>query len=251
MKPLVTGAVSFVVGAAASAGVLASSNVTPGNLDKAAVESIVHDYIIANPDVIVESVQKWQQGNSNKQSEAAKEAVKKEQKALLNDSKDGAHGPKNADVTVVEFFDYNCPACHMMFKGIDELAHKDKKVRIVFKELPIFGQQSEENSRVGLAVVGLAPEKYFEFHEKMMGGEGRKTPEQAIKYAVELGLKEEDVKNEMQKEYINAKINANHELAEKLGVSGTPALVVGEQLVPSAVDYPSLKSMVENERKGK
>jgi len=252
MKPIAIGALSFILGAAGGAAVMASSDAAPtGAVNKAEIETIVHDYIMANPQVLVDSVQKLQQAETTRQSEEAKTEIKNAHDAIFNDAKDGHTGPANADVVVVEFFDYNCPACKMMFKGLDELAHKDKNVRIVFKELPIFGPSSEENSRVGIAVSALAPEKYFAFHEKVMGSEGRISSEQAIIFAKELGIDEAKLKDEMQKDYVNEKISANHALAEKLNVSGTPAIIVGDELIPSAMDYASLKKLVDDARKKK
>lgn len=247
MKSSTTGIISFVVGAAISAGVMAASQ-TAGSADRAEVERIVEAYIRNNPEVIVESVQNWQEGAQNRQSESAKAEIVKSHKEIFEAKHDGYTGPADADVKVVEFFDYNCPACRMMFKGLDELAHKDKNVRIIFKELPIFGEQSNENSRVGIAVAALAPEKYLEFHEKMMQVEGRITPAQAIGFATSLGIKEETLKDEMQKTYVNEKLNDNHELAEKLGINGTPALIIGDTIIPSAINYDALKKQVDAAR---
>lgn len=255
MKPAILGVVSFVAGAAISAAVFASgaTATTPATAasaaDKEAVEKIVHDYIMKNPDVIVESVKKWQEGEQERQLEAAKDVIKKNHDAIYNDKTDAYGGNPKGDVVVVEFFDYNCPACKMMFKGLDELVKKDSNVKVVFKEMPIFGEQSNKNSAVGLAIAELAPEKYFAFHEGMMAHEGRITPEQAIKIGVSLGIKEADIKKTMEKESITKKIQETHLLANELQVRGTPAVIIGDKLIPSAVDYNSLKQIIEEERK--
>jgi protein-disulfide isomerase len=244
---------SFALGAAASAAVFATGSLPIGSAsapkDKEAIEAIIHDYILAHPDVIVDSVKKWQEGESSRQASAAKDTIVKKHDAIFNDKMDAIAGNPSGDITVVEFFDYNCPACKMMFKGLDELVKKDSNVKVVFKEMPIFGDVSNKNSAVGLAVASLASEKYFAFHEGMMAHEGRITPEDAIKIAVALGLKEEDIKKEMAKESITKKIADNHTLANSLGVRGTPALVIGDSLIPSAIAYDALKSAVEAERK--
>ncbi len=246
MKPIALGITSFVAGAAISAAVLASGT-APAN--KKAIEAIVHDYIMENPSVIVESVKKWQEGESGRQAEAAKDKIKELHSEIYDDKNDAYGGNPKGDVTVVEFFDYNCPACKMMFKGLDELVKKDSNVRIVFKEMPIFGEQSDKNSAIGLAVAKLAPEKYFEFHEAMMATQGRITPESALKIAVGLGLSEDEIAKEAEKDYIREHIQNTHKLADKLGVRGTPALVIHDTLIPSAIDYNALKAEVETARK--
>lgn len=252
MKPAFIGIGSFVAGAAISAAVLASSTTSKTGapaLDKPAIEAIVHDYIMAHPETIVDSVKKWQEGESSRQAEAAQQSIKDKHSEIFGDKTDAYGGNLNGDVVIVEFFDYNCPACKMMFKGLDELVKKDKNVKVIFKEMPIFGDQSNKNSAIGLAVAELAPEKYFAFHEGMMGHEGRITPEQAIKIAVGLGLKESDVKETAARKSINDKIQANHALADALGVRGTPALVIDDKLIPSAISYDVLKEQVETVRK--
>ena len=247
MKPAIVGITGLVAGAAISAAVFASG--TPATADKAAIEAIIHDYIVAHPDVIVDSVKKWQESAGDRQAEAAKSTIKDKHDAIFNDKADAYAGNPKGDVVVVEFFDYNCPACKMMFQGLDELIKKDKNVKVIFKEMPIFGEQSNKNSAVGLAVANLAPEKYLAFHEGVMKSEGRITPEQAIKVAVGLGLKEEDIKTEMESEAITKKIQETHILADSLGVRGTPALIIGDTLIPSAIGYDALKTQVEAQRK--
>lgn len=249
MKPAILGVVSFVAGAAISAAVLASSNASAPAADKETIEKIVHDYIMANPEVIVESVKKWQDGEQERQLESAKDIIKEKHDAIYNDKTDAYGGNPKGDVVIVEFFDYNCPACKMMFKGLDELVKKDSNVKVIFKEMPIFGEQSNQNSAVGLAVAELAPEKYFAFHEGMMAHEGRISPEQSIRIAVGLGLKEDEIRKTMEKESVAKKIQETHLLANDLQIRGTPALVIGDKLIPSAVDYNSLKQLVEGERK--
>ncbi len=250
MKPALLGISAFVAGAAISATVLASGKTeTGGTLNKAEVETIVHEYIMANPKVILDSVEKWQRGETDRQAEAAKDQIKDRHDEIFNDKIDGYGGNTKGDITIVEFFDYNCPACKMMFKGLDELIKKDDNVKVIFKEMPIFGPQSEQNSLVGLAVASLAPEKYLAFHEGVMGKEGRITSDEAIKIAVGLGLKEDAIREEMKNEALVKQIQKNHALADSLNVRGTPAIVIGNKLIPSAMGYEALKTLVEEERK--
>lgn len=247
MKPAILGVVSFAAGAAISAAVFASGTTTA--TDKQAIETIIRDYIQEHPQEIVDSVKKWQMGESDRQMEAAKGKVQEKHAQLYEDKSDAYGGNPDADLVIVEFFDYNCPACKMMFQGLDKLVKTDKNVKVIFKEMPIFGDQSNQNSGIGLAVAKLAPEKYFAFHEGMMSHEGRIAPADAIKIAVGLGLKEEDIRKEAESEAVKDKINANHDLANELNIRGTPAIVIKDVLIPSAMGFNELKAKVDEARK--
>ncbi|MBN8542871.1 MAG: thioredoxin domain-containing protein [Alphaproteobacteria bacterium] len=209
-------------------------------------DETIKAYLMANPSVIMDSVQKWQEDQRKAKTADATEALKdpEVQKALYENPNSPFIGSKDAKAVIVEFFDYNCPACKMAFKAIDELAKKDKDVKVIFKEFPIFGPVSETNSKIGLAVHALAPEKYFEFHSKMMGFEGRADEATALKFAAEVGLKEADVKAEIAKPEYQEKIETVRQLGTKIGVQGTPSLVIGNEFVPHALDFAGLEAKV-------
>lgn len=238
-QTLIAAVVAAIVGAGSAT--LVGQQDAGGSSDDA-----IKNYIMANPQVIMDSVQKWQEDQRKQKLAGASEALKDEavKKALYENPNSPAVGNLEAKATVVEFFDYNCPACKMAFKAIDELLQKDKNVKVIFKEFPIFGPVSDTNSKIGLAVHKLAPEKYFDFHKKMMSMEGRADEATALKFAGEVGLKEADVKAEIAKPEYEEMIGKLRELGTKLGIQGTPSLVIGEELVPHALDYNGLEAKV-------
>lgn len=235
--------IAAVVAAIVGAG---SSFLVTQNAGGGASDDTIKNYIMANPQVIMESVNKWQEEQRNQRVAGASEALKDAdvQKALYEDGYSAVIGNADAKVTVVEFFDYNCPACKMAFKAIEELHSKDKDVKIIFKEYPIFGPVSDTNSKIGLAVNKLAPGKYFDFHKKMMTLEGRADEATAIKFATEVGVKEAALKAEIAKPEYNEYLAKERELGGKLGIQGTPSLVIGDELVPYALDYNGLEAKV-------
>lgn len=237
-QTLITAVVAAIIGAS-SAHFLPQQ--TAGNSDES-----IKAYLLANPNVIMESVQKWQEDQRKQKTSGASEALKNPeiQKALYENPNSPFIGPKDAKIVIVEFFDYNCPACKAAFKALDALAKKDKDMKIIFKEFPIFGPVSDTNSKIGLAIHALAPEKYFEFHTKMMRVEGRADEAMALKFAGEIGLKEADVKAEIAKPEYQDKIDTVRQLGTIIGVQGTPSLVIGNEFVPHALDFEGLEARI-------
>lgn len=209
-----------------------------------AVKQIVRDTIMAEPKLILDSVQKFQQDEQKRAMQGANDMLKDPeiQKALYEDPNAAVAGNKDAKRTVVEFFDYNCGVCKMMFKTLDELLKKDKDVRVIFHEYPIFGPVSDTNSKLGFAVWRLYPEKYFEFHSKVMTHEGRVDDKVILAIVTGLGMSADKVKAESEKKEIADLLSASRELGTKLNIRGTPSLVIGDELVPHAVDLKELES---------
>lgn len=237
-------ALGGVVVASTNAPILGTSS--QGGLDKAAVEQIVRDTIANEPKLLIDSLQKYTEGQRKAQTDDASAVLK--DKALRDQIVNYPHaaftGPKDSDRVVVEFFDYNCPACKFMFKSIETLVAKDKTVKVVFREYPIFGPVSEANSRIGVAIANLYPDKYYAFHTKMMGHEGRTDEATTLGYAKELGMDIEKLKTEAAKKETQAVLDDGRALGEKLKIQGTPTLVIGDQLVPHALSFEELEKAV-------
>lgn len=214
-----------------------------GNLDSEGVKKIVRQTISEEPKLIMDSVQKYQEDMRKKSQESASEALKDSAvRAAVYDTKNvGIYGPKNGKRVVVQFFDYNCPACKAQHRALAEVVAKDKNVTILFREYPIFGPVSETNSRLGLAVARLAPEKYYGFYEKMMAFKGHAEEKDAVKMIEQLGLDVEAVKAEAAKPEINSILEKNRQMGDKLQIQGTPTLVIGNEVIPHALGPDDLE----------
>lgn len=241
--------IGLLVGTALGGSVIAATGapVTSGGAtDNEAIKKIVREVIDQEPKLILDSVQKFQIEQQKQQTASASEALKDPaiHEKLYNNPDFASVGPKDAKRTVVEFFDYNCPVCKSQFKSLDALVKKDKSVRVVFVEFPIFGPVSDTNSKLGLAVNRLYPDKYFAFHEMMMGvpGHGPGNNEPTLKFIKELGMDVEKVKAESEKKEVADILIANRELGDKLQVRGTPLLVIGDEIIPHAIDMAELES---------
>ena len=160
----------LLIGTALGGAVVASTG-EPGTggsgLSRDDIKAIVRETISEEPTLIISSVQKYQEGERSKAQQSANDALKdKALRAEVFDAKTAGVYGTNEKRTIVQFFDYNCPACKMQHQALNTLLAKDKDIRIIFREYPIFGPTSDENSRLGLAVARLAPEKYYDFYEK-------------------------------------------------------------------------------------
>ncbi|MBU6140278.1 MAG: DsbA family protein [Proteobacteria bacterium] len=216
------------------------------------VEKVVAKWIEANPHIVIQSV-------NNMQKKAAEDRLKNSQKNIVtkkdeifNDATSANYSPEGYDVELVEFFDYACGYCKKAQATVDELLKSDKKIKIIYKEFPILGQPSLEMSQVSIAVNMAYPESYKKFHDALM-----KTNERgkaaALKAVKSVGLNsakvEEILKN--QKDKIDSVIQANLALGNSVGINGTPGFIIGEELIPGALDLPSLKQKVSAVRASK
>jgi protein-disulfide isomerase len=217
-----------------------SDPVTKGELG-----ALVKEYLVKNPEVIVEAVAEYQKGMQAKSTEESKKAVAANKQAIYDNPFIPSVGDKNAKVAVVEFFDYNCSACKFAFKAIDAaMKGEHKDVRFIFMEYPIFGEQSVRIAKIGLSIYALAPEKYYDFHSHMMEHKGSVTVEEALTYAEKIGVKRADIEKEMAKPKYEEIHKANAELGEKLKVSGTPFMIIGDEVVPHALDAAGLNDYI-------
>ncbi len=216
--------------------------------DKAEIEKIVRDYLISNPEILIEV---------QKALEAKQESLRAANQAkTLTDMKDRIYasdhqveiGSKDAPITIVEFYDYNCGFCQRALEDMNKFVAADKDVRFILKEFPVLGEPSLEAHRVSLAFNRLMPEKAAQFHTELLGSQGRKDGEVAMALAVKLGADEATMKAEMEKPEIMTAIREVYELADGLGITGTPSYVIGDQVVFGAVGYDQLNTRVANIR---
>jgi protein-disulfide isomerase len=238
--------IGLLAGTALGGSVVAATGSSAGSLggDAENVKKIVREVIMAEPKLIMESVQKFQIDQQKQQAANASEALKDKaiRELVYNDPNAAHHGPKDSKRVVAEFFDYNCGACKMMFKSIDELVKKDKDVRVVFHEYPIFGPVSDANSKLGFAVNRLYEDKYYEFHTKLMTHQGRVDEKIILDYAKELGMDPEKLKAEAAKKEVADLLVAARELGAKLNIQGTPTLAIGDEIVPHGMSYEDLEA---------
>jgi protein-disulfide isomerase len=212
-----------------------------------AIQRVIHDYLMQHPEVILDAVESMEQKRHDEAQAAAKSTIAQRQDELLHDPGSPVAGNPKGDVTIVEFFDYRCPYCKQMEPSLAQLLKEDGKLRYVYKEFPILGPDSVVATRAALAA--RKQNKYQELHDALMRARGTLDEATVLKIAADTGLDTRRLKADMGSSDVEAVIDRNKDLARALGVSGTPGFIVGTQLVPGAVDLPTLKKLVAEARK--
>ncbi|RMH48564.1 MAG: DsbA family protein [Alphaproteobacteria bacterium] len=210
------------------------------------IKALVLEAIRENPDIVMEAVEILRKRDADAQAAQAEEALRAHGKALFADPNAPVIGNPDGDVTVVEFFDYNCPYCKRVYKDVDTLIELDDGVRVVFREWPILGPGSEFAARAALAAREQG--KYAEFHDAMMSFEGRAAEPTVLKVARDVGLDIDRLKADMQAPEVDAHIAQSMALAQALGFNGTPSFVIGERLVPGVISIDQMQSLVAEAR---
>ncbi len=218
-------------------------------LDKAQIETIIREYLLTNPELLGQ-MQKAFETKQLAQQAALQEKTLKDQSDIIFSSKYQVEiGNKDAKFKVVEFFDYNCPFCQRAMIDMERILAEDDDVKFVIKEWPVLGKESYEAHIVSLAFTTLMPEKYEEFHTKLLGMKGRKGEPDALRIALELGVDENALRAEMKKPYILENLREVNSIATDLGITGTPSYVIGNEVVFGAVGYDQLTARIAELKK--
>jgi protein-disulfide isomerase len=214
-----------------------------------AIEAIVRDYLIRNPEVMLEVLEAAKDKiSSDAQAQRAKTLVERRQEIFEDPNAPVAGNPKG-DVTLVEFFDYRCPYCKQVTPAIDALLAEDKKLRVVYKEFPVLGPDSTTAARAALAAHKQG--KYEALHRALMGTKGQINEAAIYGAAKSVGIDVERLKRDMEAPEIDSSLQANRQLATALDIRGTPGFVIGDEIVPGAVSVDALRQMIATARSEK
>ncbi|HVJ40689.1 MAG TPA: DsbA family protein [Dongiaceae bacterium] len=215
-------------------------------LDAQTLGPIIEQYMLDHPELLARVAAKLQE----KQEAAAKADTKivlaSLKQDLLNDPAAPVLGNPQGDVTVVEFFDYKCPYCKRVADDVSRLIVDDPKVRVVFKEFPILGPDSQIAALGGLAANRQG--KYGAFHKAAMEHRGAFTEENVLDIARTAGLDVARFQADLKDDSFRDELKKNEELAQKLSIDGTPAFIIGQEKVPGAIGYDDMKKLVEAAR---
>lgn len=232
---------------AASLALPAVAQTAPGP-DRAAIEKIVREYIVANPEILVEAMAELERRQDAQRQAAAKAALVERRAELLSDPVTPPGGNPQGDVTIVEFFDYHCGYCKQVHPTVKAVVAADRNVRVVYKELPILSESSRVAALGALAAARQG--KYPEMHAALMETRGEITRERLMAVARDLRLDATRLERDMADPALAARIEANLSLARALGVTGTPAFVIGNRVVPGAIDAETMRKAIADARRG-
>ena len=205
---------------------------TGNGIDRAQIESIVREYLLANPEILVDVQRELERRAEEQRAEFAKVALAQNADEVFRSPASPSLGNVDGDVTVVEFFDYNCGFCRRAIGSIGELIEQDRNVKVVFKEMPIFGEESEEAARAAIAAGKQG--KYWDMHRELLEQPGRANKQKALAIAKALGLDVAKLEQDMELPEVRREITQVQQLGQKMGIQGTPHFIIGNQTIPGA-----------------
>jgi protein-disulfide isomerase len=209
-----------------------------------AIESIIHDYLTNNPDALIHALQAAKAKLERDADAKTAELIANHHREIYDDPQTPLGGNPQGKVSLVEFFDYRCPYCKETQPALEQLLAGNTRVRMVYKELPILGQVSVTAAQVALAAERQG--KYEAFHRAMMAARGNITDATVSQVARSVGLDMHRLERDVKAPEIAKAIDSNLKLADALEINGTPAFVIGDRMIPGAVDLTKLQQLVAN-----
>jgi protein-disulfide isomerase len=214
----------------------------------ASIEETVRNFLLTRPEIMREVFQALEDKEQLAKEEQLKAFIAESADELYGGTEGLILGNPDGDVTLVEFFDYNCAYCKRALSDMTALIQTDSNLRIVMKEFPILSPGSMEAAKVSLAVARQGKGRYQEFHTQLLGSPGTANATKALRLADELGLDMVQLKADLESPEIDAEIKKTMSMAQTIGIQGTPAYVIGTDLIPGAVGLENLRAKIKEVR---
>ncbi|GJM02288.1 MAG: outer membrane protein [Rhodomicrobium sp.] len=215
--------------------------------EKAAIKDVVKEYLLENPGIIREALEELERRTAEEERNRQQKLISENKDLLVNPEYSHVAGNKDGDVTVIEFFDYNCPYCRQSLKDIVKLMENDKNVKIVLKEYPILGEASKVASLAALA--SRKQGKYMEYHTALLSAKGRINKSSIISIAKKVGLDIDQLEKDMVSKEVENELQKNIDVGIKLGINGTPTFIFNDRVVPQVLPYEAMQQVIAKLRK--
>lgn len=211
------------------------------------VKRLVRSYLLDNPEVILEAIEILQQREQAVKQASEGEALSHLSDELIGQEGDPVGGNPNGNITLVEFFDYNCGYCKRANSTVQALIKDNPDLRIVYKEFPILSETSVTAARAALAINALYPEQYETFHRSLLVIRGSLGSDEDVwKQVARLDVDIDRVRAESKKGWVQDTLARNHELARKLNITGTPTFIVGNSVLRGAFPQEDIQQAIED-----
>lgn len=217
---------------------------------KSEIETIIKNYIMKNPEILRDAIDELENRAKAAEADARNKLVSDTQGPLYTSPYQAVIGNPNGKLTLIEFFDYNCGYCKKMLPDIARLITSEPDLRIILRDYPILSDASVEAAQVAAAVRNqFKGEKFWEFHQKLLGSHGPVGKAQALAVAQALGADMDKIGKDMEAPSVKEGLDESDRLGRDLALNGTPSYVVGDEIVVGAVGYDALKAKLDNVRK--
>jgi protein-disulfide isomerase len=226
----------------------AAAPALPAGIDQSEIEAIIRAYLLEHPEVVVEALKAFDEKRAAAEEARAREMISALSDQLYDNPLSPVGGNPNGDVTIVEFFDYNCPYCKRVTPDLKSLVDSDGEIRLVYKEWPILSPESEIAARAALAAYQQDSGAYQKLHDAMMAQRGKLDRDIVLALAASAGLNIERLETDMTSSQVEAELEHVRRLAEQIGINGTPAFLIGRTLVPGAISFEQMQKLVDAAR---
>lgn len=210
------------------------------------IGEIVKKYLLANPEILRDAFVELERRENAAKEKLAQKGISDNADILYQSKLSFVAGNPKGDISMVEFFDYNCGFCKRAFGDVLSILESDKNLRLVVKEFPILGPGSVFASRAAIAAKEQG--KYWDLHVALMQARGSLDEAKVISIAEKIGLDVKKLRTDMENPRVNAEIEETYKLANKLGVNGTPAFIIDDKLIPGALGLQALQQQVASVR---
>jgi protein-disulfide isomerase len=243
---LTAAALLIAVGAAAPAGAQSFNDAQRGE-----IERIIKDYLVGHPEVLQEVLSELEKRQNAAELEKQIAGVRQHKEVLFNSAHQVTLGNPKGDVTMVEFFDYNCGYCKRALGDMLQLLDTDPNLRVVLKEYPVLGPGSLEAAQVAVAarMQDHTGKKYLDFHRRLLGGHGPADKARALAAAKEAGFDMARIEKDLKSDEVSETLQENMKVADAIGLNGTPSYIIGSDVVVGAQGYDVLKEKVAAARR--
>jgi protein-disulfide isomerase len=247
-RALLIGAFVSFTGAFCLAGPAAADEFTPAQ--KTEIETIFKDYLLKNPEILREAIGELEKREKAAEAEARNKVVGDPQSPLYTSTHQAIIGNPDGKITLIEFFDYNCGYCKKALSDLSRLLKENPDLRVILRDFPILSEGSVEAAKIEEGVrLQLKGDKFWEFHQKLLGSRGPVGGAQALAIAKEAGADMDKLQKDAAAPTAKDGIDEADKLGRTLAVTGTPSYVIGDEVVIGAVGYDALKAKVDNVRK--
>jgi protein-disulfide isomerase len=234
----------FAMAEMTSQSVPEQTNNTENYITRDEFGNMVREYLTTNPQIMLEVQEALEEQQQQDQLLAQQKALNEKEEKIFRSEHQVEIGNENASITIVEFYDYNCGYCQRALADMTRFVEEDPSVRFILKEFPVLGEPSLEAHRVSIAFSRQYPEQAGDFHIALLKADGRKDGRIAMDLAVQMGADRDRLESELDAPYVMEAIRESYELADSLGITGTPSYVVGDEVVFGAVGFSSLNQKV-------
>lgn len=225
---------------------LAALTARADNLTEDDVKNLVRSYLLENPEVIMEAITILQQREEAAKRSQEGQALSQLNAQLTRQEHDPVGGNPDGDITLVEFFDYNCGYCKRVNSTLQALIADNPNLRVVYKEFPILSETSVTAARASLALNALYPEHYETFHRALLAAPGSlKQDSDVWNQVAKLDVDVDKIRAESQASWIQDTLAKNHELARNLNISGTPTFIVGDSVLRGAYPQADIQKAID------